>query len=137
MKNNAFPAHYNGSQVIEWDYWERQPGCRFVFSLSLLKAGDRVSGKRWGYVTIERKKFHEWLKTIEPIRGIGIEEYSAEEKFATFLRKEVAAGPKKKTVHWYLDYALNEFGLGPRPARRIWEQTTPAAWRKGGRPKKP
>ena len=136
MKLNAFSVILNGSTIVDWSFWERQRGCRIVFHLSLIRVRNDISSQRWGFATINRTEFHEWLKIIEPISGNGIENLSPEERFAIDLRKMVQEGSKKHPVQWYLEFAQAEYGLGPRPARRVWETNVPASWRSSGRPRK-
>tara|TARA_R110002110_G_scaffold165257_2_gene365593 strand:- start:479 stop:1279 length:801 start_codon:yes stop_codon:yes gene_type:complete len=131
--DEAVRAHFNGSTLIDWSDWLPQKGCKVVLQLSILRTNERMAGKRWGAVTIEKVAFDKWLSAQSSMEGEISALDQARIEFQNYLSKEASSGEKRHPRDYYLDIGVGEYELSRNEAKRVWRATVPPSWQRKGR----
>lgn len=121
-------------RVVPWKDWCQRSDFRVYYALSMVRIPRGESSQRRGPAFIMRIEFDQWSERFvtEPDTPGDL---TPEAKCKEWLRAEVRrATGKVKIAEEYQAEAQAMFeGLSERAFKRIWAQTVPDDWRKGGR----
>jgi hypothetical protein len=133
LKDRAITANNGRNTPIDNLFWKGHPHFGYYIELSIVRMPRSSGLRRFEPARIEEQELDSWLLTLVPLTESAKKPLSLEDQCRLFLRKQVAAGPQKKSKEAYFLEAGGEIpGLIRAGFDRAWKIEA-RAWTRGGR----